>query len=491
MKKLDLSKYALMLENRAFVVEATPPSAATHAAAKSLATPVDTDTAGLKAIKSIINDPTGKKEQYDSVISQLEPFILSNNPAVNTTTLKFKDGAAEYEVIVNRGVDPKGNYMVWFDEDGTKILIDGLDMNFLATQFRRGVEGTSIFGLNFGTDEDKLAAIAGAIYRTAASNNADPGAIFNALNQAYTAAYQEDMYVALDGEFTGSPDAFARALYGQTITEDDIRAALGVDFLQSLILDVAIGIATFGVGAALKGVFTGARAIRAAGAVNKLRGGMTAFRSGLAGNTTGVGIRGAANVSTLAAGAADANLAKSGFSAITAGGYAARAAAPLGAAAGAGVAVGQGVSAAASGADVPADQQIDADAAAFAFCTQIRELAKGYTDGAEELQIAFMILSLNPQSAQLVTATWNKNFGDEGEFYEYCVASELGGDLLSLVNGYWAGITGTGSLADEVAKISTNMKKGTAGSGTQPGQDKGPVPGQLTNDWGLDKKLGQ
>jgi hypothetical protein len=73
-----------------------------------------------------------------------------------------------------------------------------------------------------------------------------------------------------------------------------------------------------------------------------------------------------------------------------------------------------------------------------------------------------MILALNAQSAQLVTSTWSKNFGDEGEFYEYCVASELSGDLLSLVNGYWAGITGTGPLADEASKIKTNMKKGAA-----------------------------
>jgi len=50
--------------------------------------------------------------------------------------------------------------------------------------------------------------------------------IFDALNKAYTAAYQEDMYAALDGEFTGSPDAFARALYGQEITEKDIQTAL-------------------------------------------------------------------------------------------------------------------------------------------------------------------------------------------------------------------------------------------------------------------------
>jgi hypothetical protein len=303
MKRLDLSKYALMLENNAFVVEATPAMAATREAAKSLATPVDTDTAAVKAVKTIINDPTGKKAQYDSIISQLEPFIFSQDAAVTNTTLKFKEGEVDYEVIVNRAVDPKGNYMVWFDEDGTKILIDGLDMTFLATQFRRGVEGTSIFGLNFGTDEDKLAAIAGAIYSTAAGANADPGAIFNALNQAYTAAYQEDMYEAIDGEFTGSPDAFARALYGQQITEDDISAALGVDFLQSLVLDVVIGVATFGVGAAARGLFTGARAIRAAGAVNKLKGTATAFRSGLAGNATGVGIRGGANVATLAAGA--------------------------------------------------------------------------------------------------------------------------------------------------------------------------------------------
>jgi len=464
MKRLDLSKYALMLENNAFVVEATPAMAATREAAKSLATPVDTDTAAVKAVKTIINDPTGKKAQYDSIISQLEPFIFSQDAAVTNTTLKFKEGEVDYEVIVNRAVDPKGNYMVWFDEDGTKILIDGLDMTFLATQFRRGVEGTSIFGLNFGTDEDKLAAIAGAIYSTAAGANADPGAIFNALNQAYTAAYQEDMYEAIDGEFTGSPDAFARALYGQQITEDDISAALGVDFLQSLVLDVVIGVATFGVGAAARGLFTGARAIRAAGAVNKLKGTATAFRSGLAGNATGVGIRGGANVATLAAGAANANLAKSGFSAITAAGNVARTGAAIGAGVGTGVAVGQGLSAAASGADVQAggSSQIDAEAAAYAFCTQIRELAKGYTDGAEELQIAFMILSLTPQTAQAVMAIWNKNFGDEGEFYEYNVASELSGDLLSLVNGYWAGISGSGPLADEVAKIKTNMKKGAA-----------------------------
>lgn len=452
-----------MLENAAFTAEATSPvnAAATKAIAKSLATPVETDSAAIKAIKTIINDPNGKKAEYDSIVSQLEPFIFNQDENVKTTPLKFKEGKAEYEVVVNRQKDPKGNYMVWFDEDGTKILLEGLDLNYLVTQFRKGVEGSSVFGINFGTDEDKLAAIAGAIHKIAREKNANPTAIFGALNNAYKTAYNEDMYAAIDGEFTGSPDAFARALYGQEITEDDIRTALGVDFLQSLVLDVVIGVATFGAFSAAKGLVTGARAIRAAGAVNKIAGASKAFRAGLAGSKTGVGVTGSANVATLAAGASNANLAKSGFSAITAAGNAARTGAAIGAGVGAGVAGAQGISAAASDVNT-AGQQIDAEAAAYAFCTQIREVAKGYTDGADELQIAFMIMSLDATTANLVKQIWEKNFGEDGSFYEYCVASELSGDLESLVNGYWAGITGEGPLADEVAKVSTNMQKASA-----------------------------
>jgi len=474
MKILDISKYALMLENRAFVSETAADTAAAtvtatmaaktaivKAAAKSLATPVETDTPGLKAIKAIINNPIARKAEYDSIINQLEPFILSTDANLNTRPLKFKDGTIDYEVSVNRQKDPNGNFAVWFDEDGTKILIQGLDMNYLAIQFRKGVEGSSIFGLTFGTDEDKLAALAGAIHKTAAENNADPKAVFDALNTTYTALYREGMYEALDGEFSGSPDAFARALYGQELTDGDIRTALGVDFLQSLVFDVALGMVTFGAFSAARGLLTGARAIRAAGAVNKITGASKAFRSGLAGNATGVGIPGSANVGALSAGAVNRPLAQSGFSAITAAGNTARTGGVIGAGVGAGVATAQGVSAATSDVNT-GGQQLDPESAAYAYCSQIRDLAKGYTDAADELQIAFMILSLDRQTVQAVLRIWEKNFSDEGSFYEYCISEELSGDMLSLVNGYWAGITGAGPLADEVAKLSGNMKKGAA-----------------------------
>ena len=460
MKNFNITNYALMLENSAFVVEATPPAPSqeqkkevSKQVAKSLVKPEANDSDAIKAIKEIIANSGKHKVQYDSIIAQIEPFIFNKSEAIKSTDLTFKsvDGKIDYSVKVNREKDPNGNYAVWFDEDGTKVFLAGLDINYLAAQFNKSIEG-------LGTDEDLLASVAGAIHRGSNSAGADPGQVFKAVADRYKTAYGEDFFEAVDGEFTGSPDVFIRAVLGQKITESDISTALGVDFMQSLAIDVAFGIATFGMGAAAKGLLTGARAVRAAGAVNKIKGSMTAFRSGLAGQKTGVGISGAANVASLAKGAQDANLAKSGFSAITAAGNAARTGGVVGAGVGAGSTIAGGPY---SGAD-QVSQSITADDAAFAFASQIRDLAKGYTDGGSELQIAFMVLALNSQSAQLVLAQWNKNYGEEGSFYDYCISEELSGDLKSLVDGYWAGIANQGPLAQKVTGIVSNMKKGSA-----------------------------
>ena len=453
MKKFDLSNYALMLENKAFVVEATPASPNTEIAkqvAKSLIKPQPTDPPAIKEISSIISNPTQNKAAYDTIIAQIEPFIFDKNDANKTTNLTFKsvDGKTQYTVKVNREKDPNGNYAVWFDEDGTKVFLEGLDINYLAAQFNRAIAG-------LGTDEDKIGAVAGAIHRGSFDAGANAAEVFKAVDARYKQAYGEDLFTAIDGEFTGSPDLYARAILGKEVTESDISEALGVDFLQSLVIDVAFGIATFGAGAALRGLMTGARAVRAAQAVNKIKGGMTAFRTGLAGQKTGVGITGAGNVATLAKGAQDANLAKSGFSAITAAGNKAGQMGKVGGLVGAGSTLASGPYS-----DVDTNStQITAEDAAFAFCSQIRELAKGYTDGASELQIAFMVLSLDPTSVQLVLGQWSKNYGDEGDFYNYCISEEIGGDLKSLIDGYWAGITGAGPLAGAVSKVLTDMKK--------------------------------
>lgn len=466
MKNFNISNYALMLENRAFIVEAAPEKKAdekapdqktktemTKQVAKSLIQPQEGDSAAIKEIAEIVNNASKHKAQYDSIIAQIEPFIFNTDESMTTMDLTFKsiDGKVDYSVKVNRSKDPHGNFAVWFDEDGTKVFIEGLDVNYLAAQFNKAIAG-------LGTDEELIGSLAGGIYKASYAANANPKEVFKAVAARYQEAFGEEFYAAIDGEFSGSPDVFAHAVLGKDVTESDISTALGVDFLQSLALDVAIGVATFGAGAAIRGVMTGARLVNAAKAVNGFRGGMTAFRAGLAGERTGVGISGAANVASLAKGAQNFNQARSGFSAITAAGNAAGTAGKIGAGVGAGAAL---AGAPYSGAE-QTQSNITAEDAAFAFASQIRDLAKGYTDGASELQIAFMVLSLDPKSAQLVLAQWSKNYGDEGTFYNYCISEELSGDLKTLVDGYWAGIANEGPLAGRAQTIANSLSKGAA-----------------------------
>jgi hypothetical protein len=488
MRHINIGNYAILNESRALgyysLTEAgtagSSGSSGTSAASANTISIEQTDSPEVQAIKKLIIDNASSATpdaEFVKLNTAAAALVAAGQSGPSQVTVKIGEQEYAVSIYVANGKTADGKAGVYIDWDSTTKVIEGLDMNYLATQFRKGVEGSSIFGLNFGTDEDKLGALAGAIYRIGYEKGADVPTIFKALGDAYQGAYGESLMDAVKGDFSGTPEVLARAVYGDTVTEADIATGMGVDFLQSLVVDVAIGLCTFGVGAAAKGLITGARAVRAAGAVNKLKGGFTAFRSGATATTgaqaTGVGVQGAANVSRLAAGATNFNAAQSGFSTLTAAGKSAQVGAKIGAGVGAGMAVGGGLSAAASGADVVPAQNFTAEDAAFAFCTQIRELAKGYTDGGDELQITFMITSLSPQTAVILQNVWSKNFGEDGDFYEYCVASEISGDMLSLCNGYWAGITGKGPLAGQVDKISQDMQKAPVEGGQQGGQQGG------------------
>lgn len=491
MRHINIGNYAILNESRSLgyysLTEAgtagsagSSGTAGTAAASANTISIEQTDSPEVQAIKKLVIDNASSATpdaEFVKLNTAAAALVAAGQSGPSQVTVKIGEQEYAVSIYVANGKTADGKAGVYIDWDSTTKVIEGLDMNYLATQFRKGVEGSSIFGLNFGTDEDRLGALAGAIYRIGYEKGADVPTIFKALGDAYQGAYGESLMDAVTGDFSGTPEVLARAVYGDTVTEADIATGMGVDFLQSLVVDVAIGLCTFGVGAAAKGLITGARAVRAAGAVNKLKGGFTAFRSGAMATTgaeaTGVGVQGAANVSRLAAGANDFRAAQSGFSTLTAAGKSAQVGGKIGAGVGAGMAVGGGLSAAASGADVVPAQNFTAEDAAFAFCTQIRELAKGYTDGGDELQITFMITSLSPQTAVILQNVWSKNFGEDGDFYEYCVASEISGDMLSLCNGYWAGITGKGPLAGQVDKISQDMQKAPVEGGQQGGQQGG------------------
>jgi hypothetical protein len=463
MKQINLLNYALLHENKSLGYYSLN-EAAGEVSTNTISIQ-ESDSPEVKAVKKLIIDNAGKAVQdpeFLKINTEAANLVASGSPGPSRLTIKIGDKEYAISIYVANGKAADGKSGVYIDFDSTARVIEGLDMNFLATQFRKGVEGSSIFGLNFGTDEDKLGALAGAIYRIGYDKNADIPEIFKALGTAYQSAYNESLMDAVEADFSGTPEVLARAVYGDTVTDGEISAAMGVDFLQSLVVDIAIGLCTFGVGAAARGLIRGGKILNSVKQVGKLKKGIQAFQSGALTGSKFSNLKNTAlikNTSTLAKGLKDPafKAAQKGYAAIQGAGALFT---KVGAGAGVGLAAGQGLAAAAS--DDPEQQEVQnftSEDAAFAFCTQIKDLAKGYTDGANELQITFMITTLSPKTAQAVMQSWSKNFQEDGDFYEYCVASEISGDMLSLCNGYWAGITGTGPLAAQVEKISQGMQK--------------------------------
>lgn len=480
MRTLNTSNYALLYEQKmlGYLTAINEADTSGAAAEQNTISILPGDLPEVQAIKKLVIDNVGKGDSADAEFKKINDVAirLAATKTAGQEMVKVKIGDKEYSVVVAciGVVTAGGRQQVYVDYDATSVLVEGLNMNYLATQFRRGVEGSSVFGLDFGTDEDKLGAVAGAIYRLAYSKGADPKPIFDGLSTAYQNQYGESVNDALEADFSAYPEVLARALYGETITDGDITTAGWANFGESLIADVAIGLATFGVGAALRGIWTTARAAKAAQSTLNLTGAAAKqaaqstlrLSSGAAKLGAKQGYReifkGAASIRNPLKGAVAGSPGSVTNAAYNAGASTVTGAA-YGAVAGAGLGVAQGQSALVSGTDQDLEMGtgLSPEDAAYAFCSQIRELAKGYTDAANELQIGFMIMSLTPQTAALVEQVWSANFGDDGDFYTYCVKEELDADMLSLINGYWAGITGKGDLATQVNTISANMQKPT------------------------------
>ena len=92
----------------------------------------------------------------------------------------------------------------------------------------------------------------------------------------------------------------------------------------------------------------------------------------------------------------------------------------------------------------------------------------GYTDAGAELKIAFLMLSLTPETYELVDKAWTISYGAKyGNLYESCVDDELDGDLFDLVNGY-LGSFGKGELAGKVAQLKANLAKSASTEPAKP-----------------------
>lgn len=205
---MDFSRYALMLENKAFVVEANPTQIEEAATLKA----ADTDSAEVKLVKDIINNPKTKKEQYDSIIKQVELLTSNADEKVTSQEITFKDGDKDVKVKVNRKKDDKGKFAVWFEAMPVAKTADltKIDFDYLAAQINEAIDG-------IGTDDDALARV-GAAMRLYAMRNADGDIkpILDKLREKYNTVYEESLDEAIDGDMDRYDLEYMQYLYGIT-----------------------------------------------------------------------------------------------------------------------------------------------------------------------------------------------------------------------------------------------------------------------------------
>ena len=375
--------------------------------------------------------------------------------------------------------------------------------------------------------------MAGAIIAYCREKGGNSKAVMAAVADYYTKNKGQEFYSMLDDDFDGSPNVLVDALFGKTVSQDQIETALMVDASQSLLVDLAIMLGTWGlttlsagaaapaavastakVGSTVKNIFTFGKAARSAKA---LETGVVAAETALTGAKLLTGanklrqlgsaislsaeevkvIQGAKNASQISK---FLTATKGGSMSLNGEKMAAELAADSpgffksikelfkispGAVTKLVAAVG-GPKNATLIATTPGVIDTLLDGTAWvtsnpedenetgsntdisedcinklvnALYNEAKSGTFGYTDAGAELKIAFLMLSLTPETYALVDKAWTVSYGDKyGNLYKACVVDELDFDLFDLVNGY-LGSFGIGELAGKVAELKANLAK--------------------------------
>ena len=539
MKHINLTNYALLTENKSSgyysVTEAD--IVAPKIAAKPLSIDAG-DSEEIKAIKGVIINKT-PVEAFNALTAAATALAASTSvKSVVDVTIDTKT----YKVDLNKIPDTKPS-QIWIDYDSASLkLIEGLNLEYITNYIREQTEG-------IGTAEEEVAAMAGAIYAYCREKGGNPKAVMAAVAKYYTENKGEEFYAMLDADFDGSPKVLVDALFGKTVSQDQINTALMVDAGQSLLVDLTImlglwavtapsaGVAapaaavqTAKVGSTLKNIFTFGKSARTAKA---LETGIVAAETALTGaklltganklRQLGSAISLSAEEVKLIQGVKNASqinrfltATKGGSMSLNGQKMAAELAADspgffksikelfkisptvvnqLVAAVG-----GPKKAALLAGSPGAIDTILDTTSwltgnpedenetgsnsdisedginkLVNALYNEAKSGTFGYTDSGAELKIAFLMLSLTPETYALVDKAWTISYGAKyGNLYNSCVVDELDFDLFDLVNGY-LGSFGIGELTGKVAELKANLAKPAS---TEPAK---PVKESITN----------
>ena len=523
MKHINLTNYAILTENKSSGYYSV--TEADIVAPKIAAKPLSIDAGYSEEIKAIKGVIINKKpvEAFNALTAGANALAASTSvKSVVDVTIDTKT----YKVDLNKIPDTKPS-QIWIDYDSASLkLIEGLNLEYITNYIRQQTEG-------IGTAEEEVAAMAGAIIAYCREKGGNSKAVMAAVADYYTKNKGQEFYSMLDDDFDGSPNVLVDALFGKTVSQDQIETALMVDASQSLLVDLAIMLGTWGlttlsagaaapaavastakVGSTVKNIFTFGKAARSAKA---LETGVVAAETALTGAKLLTGanklrqlgsaislsaeevkvIQGAKNASQISK---FLTATKGGSMSLNGEKMAAELAADSpgffksikelfkispGAVTKLVAAVG-GPKNATLIATTPGVIDTLLDGTAWvtsnpedenetgsntdisedginklvnALYNEAKSGTFGYTDAGAELKIAFLMLSLTPETYALVDKAWTVSYGDKyGNLYKACVVDELDFDLFDLVNGY-LGSFGIGELAGKVAELKANLAK--------------------------------
>lgn len=172
-------------------------------------------------------------------------------------------------------------FFMWIMND--KFLYDGVDFGVGATILWDAVRG-------LGTDEDQVAAVAGAFTKLAGEKGVDPEIYFDKLDAQLKTKYGEGLKDAIEGDFSGYAEVVGLNVFRRKIEPSFWR---GFN-IWTILGDAALAVATFGGSAAFTAGLKGAQVAGATARATKI-----ASATATTANTLGRGVKAVSEITRL------------------------------------------------------------------------------------------------------------------------------------------------------------------------------------------------
>jgi hypothetical protein len=230
---------------------------------------------------TLSEDPQKRIAEYldnDDLLKELIPILTTaeNGKTITLTIDKEKYGINSEDNIILKvdKINPDSpKFIMWLENE--KILFGSVDFSVASNIIKDAIEG-------MGTDEEMVAAVAGAFIKIANENAIDPIRYFEKLSSSYSSVSGgESLTTAIEGDFSGRAEVTALGAFQLPIESSVMRGI--TDNWGQILVDVTLAAVTFGGSYAAqlsaKGAVAGAN-LAAKGANIAAKGGKVAQGAG-------------------------------------------------------------------------------------------------------------------------------------------------------------------------------------------------------------------